>query len=107
MKTRTLALSSLPVAALLLALAAAPAAGDSGLLYYCVGPQGGKNGKGPWMESLECQIQEHDCGDFYSVGGPIVDVEGQKNDKGAITYKKGGDKFTGLTSRLIRDADHE
>jgi hypothetical protein len=82
---------------------------DSGLLYHCVGPQGGQNGKGPWMESLECQIQEHDCGDFYSVGGRVfVDVEGErKGDKGPITYKKGGTKFTNVNSRIIRDVDHE
>jgi hypothetical protein len=82
---------------------------DSGLLYHCVGPQGGQNGKGPWMESLECQIQEKDCGDFYSVGGRVfVDVEGdRKGDKGPITYKKGGTRFTGINSRIIRDADHE
>ena len=60
------------------------------------------------MQSLECQIQEHDCGDFYSVAGVIVDVEGsRKGDKGPITYKKGGEKFTGVTSRIIRDVDHE
>jgi hypothetical protein len=79
---------------------------DSGLLYHCVGPHGA--GGGFWMRSLECQIQEHDCGDFYSVAGVIVDVEGErKGDKGPITFKKGGMKFTGLTSRIIRDVDHE
>jgi hypothetical protein len=79
---------------------------DSGLLYHCVGPHGAAGSY--WMQSLECQIQEHDCGDFYSVAGPIVDVEGdRKGDKGPITYKKGGTKFTGVRSRIIRDVDHE
>src|SRR5262249_55299691 len=82
---------------------------DSGLLYHCTGQQGGRDGKGPWMESLECQIQEHDCGDFWSVGGRVyVDVEGdRKAEKGPITYRKGGTKFTGVNSRIIRDVDHE
>jgi hypothetical protein len=82
---------------------------DSGLLYHCVGKHGGQNGRGPWMESLEIQIQEKDCGDFYSVGGRVfVDVEGErKGDKGPITYKKGGTKFTSVNSRIIRDVDHE
>ena len=82
---------------------------DSGLLYHCVGRHGGQKGQGPWMESLESQIQEKDCGDFYSVGGRVfVDVEGErKGDKGPITYKKGGQKFVGHNSRIIRDVDHE
>jgi hypothetical protein len=79
---------------------------DSGLLYHCVGKHGAAGTF--WMQSLECQIQEHDCGDFYSVAGPIVDVEGErKGDKGPITYKKGGQLFTGVRSRIIRDVDHE
>src|SRR5262249_13438115 len=55
------------------------------------------------------QIQERDCGDFYSVGGRVyVDVEGErKGDKGPITYKKNGTKFTGVNYRIIRDVDHE
>ena len=82
---------------------------DSGLLYHCVGPQGGQSKQGNWMESLEIQIQEKDCGDFYSVGSRVfVDVEGErKGEKGPITYKKGGQKFTATNSRIIRDVDHE
>lgn len=82
---------------------------DSGLLYHCVGPQGGQSKQGNWMDSLEIQIQEKDCGDFYSVGGRVfVDVEGErKGDKGPITYKKGGKPFTNFNSRIIRDVDHE
>jgi hypothetical protein len=60
------------------------------------------------MQSLECQIQEKDCGDFYSVGGPTVHVEGErKGDTGPILYKKGGMKFTNVRTRIIRDVDHE
>src|SRR5205807_1073032 len=79
---------------------------DSGLLYHCVGKHGAAGTF--WMQSLECQIQEHDCGDFYSVAGPVVDVEGErKGDQEPITYKKGGQQFTGVRSRIIRDVDHE
>ncbi len=36
-----------------------------------------------------------DCGDFWSVAGAIVDVEGERKDgKGPVIYKKGGTKFT-------------
>jgi hypothetical protein len=83
---------------------------DSGLLYHCVGPQGAQGSF--WMQSLECQIQEHDCGDFYSVAGAIVDVEGEmKNDKPPVFYKKGGKKFTVPTketgTRIVRSVDYE
>ncbi len=81
---------------------------DSGLLYHCVGKQGGQSGQGNWMESLEIQIQEKDCGDFYSVGSRVfVDVEGERKGEKSIVYKKGGTKFTGVNYRIIRDVDHE
>jgi hypothetical protein len=83
---------------------------DSGLLYHCVGPHGAAGTF--WMRSLECQIQEHDCGDYWSVAGAIVDVEGyQKDGKGSVTYKKGGEKFTvpgkGTGARIIKSPDNE
>jgi hypothetical protein len=88
---------------------------DSGLLYHCVGKQGA--GGSFWMRSLEFQIMEQDCGDFYSVAyaagtGPYVDVEGvQKKPGDPVTYKKGGQKFTvpgkGIPNRIIKDRDYE
>jgi hypothetical protein len=79
---------------------------DSGLLYHCVGPHGAQGTF--WMRSQEMQIQEKDCGDYHSVGGCIVDVEGErKSDKVPIVYKKGGQKFTGVKSRIIKDPDNE
>src|SRR5262249_3549312 len=66
---------------------------DSGVLYRCVGRHGAAGTF--WMRSQECQIQEHDCGDYWSVAGAIVDVEGErKGDKGSLVYKKGGKKYT-------------
>jgi len=83
---------------------------DSGLLYHCVGPHGVAGTF--WMQSLECQIQEMDCGDFWSVAGVLVDVEGErKNGKSPVIFKKGGDKFTVPTKetgpRIIKNADYE
>ena len=81
---------------------------DSGLLYHCVGPHGAAGSY--WMRSQELQIQEKDCGDFWSVAGGIVDVEGEKKGKN-IVYKKGGDKFTVPNKetgpRIIKDPDNE
>jgi len=38
---------------------------DSGLLVHCVGEHGAF--WNAWMRSLECQIQETDCGDFIAL----------------------------------------
>ncbi len=84
---------------------------DSGLLYHCVGPHGAAGTF--WMRSQECQIQEHDCGDFWSVAGGIVDVEGErKGGKGSVVYKKGGEKFTVPSKesggpRIVKNPDNE
>lgn len=40
---------------------------DSGLLIHCVGNHGAF--WNVWMRSLECQIQETDCGDFIALAG--------------------------------------
>ena len=45
---------------------------DSGLLYHCVGEHGRQNNA--WMLSQELQIWEGEVGDYYSVGGGIVDI---------------------------------
>jgi hypothetical protein len=84
---------------------------DSGLLYHCVGKHGAAGTY--WMKSQECQIQEKDCGDYWSVAGGIVDVEGERKDgKGPVVYKKGGTKFTVPSKdsggpRIVKNADHE
>jgi hypothetical protein len=83
---------------------------DSGLLYHCVGKHGAAGSF--WMKSQELQIQEKDCGDYWSVAGGIVDVEGVRKDgKGPVYYKKGGEKFTvpskGIGPRIVKDGDHE
>jgi hypothetical protein len=73
------------------------AARDSGLLYYCVGEHGA-DGRGKfWMRSLECQIQEHDTGDFWSLVGVTVDVEGDRPASAA-----GGGPGGGATAAAIK-----
>ena len=44
---------------------------DSGILVHCVGPDK------VWTKSIECQIQEHDCGDFWLVSGTKLLVNGK------------------------------
>jgi hypothetical protein len=45
---------------------------DSGLLYHGVGPHGA--GYGFWMRSQEFQVQEGDCGDYWSIAESIIDI---------------------------------
>jgi hypothetical protein len=84
---------------------------DSGCLYHCVGPHGA--GSGFWMKSFEMQIQEGDCGDFWSVAGVMADVHGIVRDpadpKSDLIYKKGAPVLTAFdtTKRVAKDADYE
>ncbi len=77
---------------------------DSGLLYHCVGPHGAQGSF--WMKSQEMQIQEKDCGDYHSLVGAMVDVEGERDGKKLI-YKKGGEKFVGVKQRIYKNPDNE
>lgn len=62
---------------------------DAGVLYHCVGPDK------VWMKSVECQIEEHDCGDVWLTGG----------EGGAPSLTVKGKKYTG--GRVIKFADYE
>ncbi len=85
---------------------------DSGLLYHCVGPHGAAGSF--WMRSQECQIQEGDCGDYWSVAGAIVNVSGErKGGTGPVVFNKAGPNlFTvpGKNSggpRIVKHPDNE
>ena len=45
---------------------------------HCVGPEK------VWPKSIECQIQEHDTGDFWMVGGTSIEIDG----KAETRYRK-------------------
>ena len=57
---------------------------DSGVLYHCTGEYGSSGPSYNWMRSLECQIQEQDCGDLWALGGAIADSSAKlsTDDKG-------------------------
>ena len=82
---------------------------DSGCCYHAVPPHGASYGF--WMRSCEFQIQEGDCGDFYSLAGAIVDAEAVPQNpadpKSEYIYKPGASAVKGHTKRLIRTADYE
>jgi hypothetical protein len=49
---------------------------DSGILYWCIGPHGA--GSAAWMRSVECNIMEKGVGQWWSVAGTYVDIEGRR-----------------------------
>jgi hypothetical protein len=86
---------------------------DSGILYYAVGEHGASPNKA-WMRSLECQVQEHDVGDYWGVAGAIVDVAGERRSVGdgkapLVHFVKGSPALVveGPTPRAIKAFDNE
>jgi hypothetical protein len=61
---------------------------DSGVLVHCTGAEK------VWPKSIECQIQEHDCGDFWTVDGATIEVDGQPVS-GRAVKKADGERPTG------------
>ena len=87
------------------------AARDSGILYYAVGEPGAADNKA-WMRSLECQVQEHDTGDFWGVGGTYVDVAGDAEGEGKdrkVVHRPGAPLVTvgAVPRRAIKALDNE
>ena len=87
------------------------AARDSGILYYAVGEPGAADNKA-WMRSLECQVQEHDTGDFWAVGGTFVDVAGDSEGEGKdrkVVHRPGAPVVTvgAVPRRAIKALDNE
>src|SRR5207244_7461205 len=84
---------------------------DSGILYYA----GGEHGVTPnraWMRSLECQVQEHDVGDFWGVEAAVVDVTGERRSDGkqpVVFFKKGDPTVAvdGTPRRAVKAFDNE
>jgi len=73
---------------------------DSGVLLHCVGPDK------VWTKSIECQIQEGDCGDFHMVDGTSIEVDG-KVTKARVVKKTDAEKPTGEwnTIEVVCDGD--
>jgi hypothetical protein len=65
---------------------------DSGLLYHGVGPHGA--GHGFWLRSQEFQIQEGDCGDYWSIDKSIVDIPATEVKPKEYRYDPAGQLLT-------------
>lgn len=66
---------------------------DSGILLHCVGPDK------VWTKSIECQIQEGDCGDFWMVDGTTLKVDGKLETR-FKKKKADGEKPSGDWNRV-------
>lgn len=61
---------------------------DSGILFHATGPHGASGPSHNWMRSIECQIQEGDCGDLWSVGGvQLKSKTAPFDDKGQVALR--------------------
>lgn len=70
---------------------------DNGICYYVVEPDR------VWPRSVECQVQEGDCGDFWLIDSVTAEVDGvqwgpTKNTR--VTKKKDAEKPSGEWNRI-------
>lgn len=72
---------------------------DSGILVHVVGPEK------VWPRSLEYQIQEGDCGDFWMVDGGELTVRGERKTSGRAPKTRDAEKPHGEwnTAEMICD----
>src|SRR6185503_4633305 len=78
---------------------------DSGIVYWCHGPLDAVDGF--WPRSVEFQIQEHDCGDLWTVGTRIT-ARATKQGNNRIYDPQGEESvFIRGASRCIKLEDAE
>jgi hypothetical protein len=66
---------------------------DSGILYHSIGKEGAWGGV--WMKSLECQVQEGDCGDYISVDTVSVEIQAIRDETHKLyLHTPGSDTLT-------------
>jgi hypothetical protein len=66
---------------------------DSGILYHSIGKEGAWGGV--WMRSVECQVQEGDCGDYISVDTVLADIPAVLDEENELfRYSPGSDRLT-------------
>lgn len=70
---------------------------DNGICYYVVPTDR------VWPRSVECQVQEHDCGDFWLIDSVTAIVDGVQwgpTNNTRVTKKKDGENPTGEWNRV-------
>ena len=76
---------------------------DSGILYHSIGEEGAWGGV--WMRSLECQVQEGDCGDYISVDTVSVDIQAIRDQENNLYLHTPGSET--LTFSVERSYCHK
>jgi len=76
---------------------------DSGILYHSIGEEGAWGGV--WMRSLECQVQEGDCGDYISVDTVSVDIQAIRDEENNLYLHTPGSET--LTFSVERSYCHK
>ena len=76
---------------------------DSGILYHSIGEEGAWGGV--WMRSLECQVQEGDCGDYISVDTVSVDIQAIRDEENNLHLHAPGSET--LTFSVERSYCHK
>jgi hypothetical protein len=76
---------------------------DAGILYHAFGEFGSH---GPWSKSQECQIQEGDFGDYYTLqSGAAATVK--RDEKSFKTYDPNGVFQDQANGPIVKSEDHE
>ncbi len=78
---------------------------DSGMLLHCQLPHGAF--WNVWMRSLECQIQEGDCGDFVSLAGTFANIPLQQKSAGDMPIYHREGKLYHFDGYAKHGANHE
>ncbi|MCK5066668.1 MAG: DUF1080 domain-containing protein [Bacteroidales bacterium] len=81
---------------------------DSGILYHSVGSEGAWGGV--WMRSLECQVQEGDCGDYISVDTVLADIHSAFDEENRLYFYAPDSvtrTFSPSQSYCHKSTDHE
>ncbi len=76
---------------------------DSGILYHSIGKEGAWGGV--WMRSLECQVQEGDCGDYISVDTVLADIQAIRDEEHNLYLHAPGEET--LTFSVERSYCHK
>ena len=82
---------------------------DAGLLFHVFGDDGAIGGT--WGHSVECQIQEHDVGDLYTVGTRVSTRVVKANGGSPIASIRDGNELTvgdrNKIARVIKETEAE
>ncbi len=85
---------------------------DSGILYHCTGADAASHHC--WKSSVECQVEEGDCGEYWALAGAYADIAATKKPDQPYIFDPNGSlhtfspkKFGGVGGNCHEATDHE